>query len=130
MFETGFVYEYWYLWARERDAGEESGRKSRPSCLLLRNERIPDLLFMFPVSTVATSQGRTAMAVPASECSKAGLKKPSWIYVDEFNVESASAPVDFSSLEPVGRFSDRFLNEVRNLALTEIRARKARLVKR
>ena len=70
------------------------------------------------------------MAVPASECSKAGLKKLSWIYVDEFNVESASAPVDFSSLEPVGRFSDRFLNEVRNLALTEIRARKARLVKR
>ena len=33
--EHGQVILYSYLWAREFDRGEESGRKARPTCVML-----------------------------------------------------------------------------------------------
>lgn len=33
--QHGHVILYSYLWAREYDRGEESGRKARPTCVML-----------------------------------------------------------------------------------------------
>jgi len=30
---SGLIIRYSYLWAREQDRGEESGRKDRPACV-------------------------------------------------------------------------------------------------
>lgn len=130
MFEIGRLYRYSYLWARQRDKGENTGRKDRPACLLIRNPRIPDLLFLFPVSSSSPLNEDVALAIPEAECRKAGLRPPAWLYLSEFNVASASDPFDFASVRPIGSFSEAFLAIARSRALELVIARKARLVKR
>lgn len=130
MFEVGAVYRYSYLWARQNSGGEQSGRKDRPACLLLKNPRLPDLLFLFPISSLPPDRGETAFAIPERECRNAGLRSPAWLYLDEFNIASASDPLDFASLRPAGLFSGGFVNESRKIALELIAGRKAKLVKR
>lgn len=130
MFEIGAVYNYAYLWARQRDAGEISGRKNRPAALLLRNSRLPDLLFMFAISSSPPDSGRLALRLSPSECDRAGLRSPAWIYLDEFNVSSAADPVDFAGVAPLGNLSRSFVDRVRRAALENIRARRAIVVAR
>ena len=130
MFEIGCLYRYSYLWARQHDKGEISGRKDRPACLLIRNPRIPDLLFLFPVSSSPPLTQDAALSIPQAECRTAGLRPPAWLYLSEFNVASASDPFDFASSRPIGAFSEAFVAQARAKALELVAARNAQLVRR
>ena len=112
MFERGEVYSYSYLWAREAAAGEESGRKNRPACLLIRPSRQPDLLFMFAITSREPRVGRIFEKVPTGECARCGLEEPAWIMLDEYNVAIETERHDFESLEPTGKFSSAFLGRI------------------
>lgn len=129
-FQRGAIYRFNYLWAREHDRGEESGRKDRPACLLLRPEAFPDILVMFAITSQPPSSGQTCVEVPASECEKGGLYSPAWIILDEYNLVQASRSPDFASLDPTGRFSDRFLREITAIVVQRIRAKTVRAVQR
>lgn len=130
MFAVGCVYRYSYLWARQRDEGEVSGRKDRPTCLLIRNPRIPDLLFLFPISSSPPVNPEDAMNIPPAECRRAGIRHPAWLYVSEFNVSSASDPLDFASVAPIGDLSKAFLEIASAEALRRLADRKAKMVRR
>lgn len=115
-FEVGAVYRFNYLWAREHERGEESGRKSRPACLLFRTTGRANRLYMFPITSQPPAQGREAQAVSEAESQAAGLQHPCWILLDEVNVTLASRTYDFDSLQPLGRFSEAFLRSLITVA--------------
>jgi hypothetical protein len=129
-FQRGAIYRFNYLWAREHDQGEESGRKDRPACLLLRPEAFPEILVMFAITSQPPSSDQTSVEIPVSECEKGGLYSPAWIILDEYNLVHASRSPDFTSLDPIGRFSDRFLRDITAIVVQRIRAKAARAVQR
>lgn len=47
MFERGQVVRFHYLWARQANAGEESGRKARPVCFVVRTPGNPGAVYSF-----------------------------------------------------------------------------------
>lgn len=54
--ETGLVISYAYLWHHERQAGQEEGRKNRPSVIVLTVERPKDgatLVTVLPIPEAA-----------------------------------------------------------------------------
>lgn len=127
MFEAGQVYRYSYVWSVQFDAGEESGRKDRPVCLLLGANQRSGPLFLFPITTAKPEAGRAFVEIAAKERRSAGLDRSCWLIIDEYNRTSADTPYDFVSLRPMGRLSPAFLTEValqirRLAAQTRIRA--------
>lgn len=105
----GSLYRYNYLWSREDERKEISGRKARPICLVVRSSTTPAALFLFPITTKAPSGGTLAIEIPASQCRRGNLAHPSWIVVDEYNRVSEEDLYDFESLVPLGEFSHAFL---------------------
>jgi hypothetical protein len=112
VFQQGAVYRYQYLWAREHDLGEDAGRKPRPCCLVVITPSAPENLFFFPLTSSRPRDDTLAMALPAAECHRVGLREPCWIILGEYNVAHASRLYDLIDTEPMGRFSDRFLTDV------------------
>jgi hypothetical protein len=108
-FEAGAVFSYSYLWAREAEAGEESGRKYRPACLLIRLSRKEDRLYMFAITSRRPIAGRIAEELNQLECKRCNLTAPAWIILDEFNVTLISELHDFVSLRPLGKLSPAFV---------------------
>jgi hypothetical protein len=109
--QRGDVYRYHYLWAREHENQEESGRKARPVCLILRSPET-GRLFLFALTTKQPAGDRLALEVPAAERRLGGLTTRCWLIMDEYNRAPESALHDFESLQPLGRFSDTFLTVV------------------
>jgi len=107
----GEIYRYYYLWAREHEQLEESGRKARPVCLVIRSPQSGHL-FLFALTTQQPPENRVALEVPAEERRLAGLKVRCWIILDEYNRAPERALHDFQSIEPLGQFSDRFLKRL------------------
>lgn len=112
MFEPGEIYSFSYLWSWQKEKGEESGRKSRPVCLVLRLPVPADRLFLFPITTKHPEPERAFLMIPKHELANSGLDGPCWIILDEYNRSEVDDTYDFESLEPIGRFSKRFFNEV------------------
>ena len=50
MLERGQIVRFHYLWARQADAGEESGRKARPVCMVVRAPGNPGAVYLFPIT--------------------------------------------------------------------------------
>jgi hypothetical protein len=130
MLEEGAVNTYSFLWAREAEAGEESGRKNRPSCLLIRPSSNRDILYMFAITSRPPEDGRIAEMLPALECRRCNLHDPAWIILDEYNISFATELHDFASLEPIGRFSDGFVKSVAEKAISVAKSGRARGVLR
>lgn len=130
MFETGAVYRYAYLWAREKEQGEESGRKERPACLLLRPPQFPEALIMLPITGTSPSGQQTADLIPEVECRRLGLRSPAWIILDEYNVAAEHELYDFASLDPLGKFSDAYQRHLRGIVRSLIEARAIKGVRR
>ena len=87
--EPGLVIPYAYLWRREHEAGEESGRKTRP-CLVvivMRREGAPTpRVAVAPITTGSPSVARAAVSIPARVKVHLGLDaRPSWVLCDEYN---------------------------------------------
>lgn len=112
MFEQGDVAEFYYLWHREELAGEESGRKPRPVCIVIRTPGNPDVVFLFPFTSRPPMGGQLALEVPEMECRRVGLVAPCWIILDEYNRVEMDKDYDFASSEPIGSVSPAFLREI------------------
>lgn len=112
MFEQGDVAEFYYLWHREKLAGEESGRKPRPVCIVIKTPGNPDVVFLFPFTSKSPLAGQLALSVPETECRRIGLAVPCWIILDEYNRVEMDKDYDFASTERIGSISAAFLREI------------------
>ncbi|WP_338532281.1 type II toxin-antitoxin system PemK/MazF family toxin [Nitratireductor thuwali] len=112
MFEQGDVAEFHYLWHHEAQKGEESGRKPRPVCIVIKTLGNPDVVFLFPFTSKPPLAGQLAMSVPETECRRIGLAAPCWIILDEYNRVEMDKDYDFVSTEPIGSVSAAFLREI------------------
>jgi hypothetical protein len=127
MLEPGDIVRFNYLWAREAQRGEETGRKARPSCVVVKTERS---LFLLPLTSQKPADSRAALAVPETECRRGKLQSPCWIIVDEYNRVLHEQFQDFESVEPQGRFSRAFLLRIAGSLQTEAKSRRVKAVER
>lgn len=86
----GMVISYSFLWKHEHDRGETSGRKDRPSVIvLIRADMGPgQLVYVVPVTHVMPRAGDlTKIALPLAIKQRLGLDdEPSWVDIAEYNV--------------------------------------------
>lgn len=112
MLERGEVVRFHYLWARQAHAGEESGRKARPVCIVVHTLGNPGAVFLFPITSQEPRPDRIALAFPEMECRRAGLAFPCWIILDEYNRVELDKAFDFESTRPIGNVSGTFLEKI------------------
>jgi len=65
--EPGLVISYAYLWHREHQAGQEEGRKDRPSVIVLAVERLADgatIVTVLPIAHSAPADAASAIETP------------------------------------------------------------------
>lgn len=128
----GQVILYSYLWAREHDSGEESGRKARPTCVLLivagKDGRPRPLLF--PITSRPPGPSTRFVEIPETEARRAKLYTPAWVIVDEFNTDDLATSWAIEDAEPLGQFSRRFMARIAAEVAAAIRASGVRSVPR
>ncbi|WP_324252036.1 MULTISPECIES: hypothetical protein [Stappiaceae] len=130
MFKQGDVAEFHYLWHREAERGEESGRKPRPVCVVIKTPGNPDVVFLFPFTSKPPLDGQLALNVPEIECRRIGLASPCWVILDEFNRVEMDKDYDFVSTEPIGSVSAAFLREIATTIKQAAQASAIKAVKR
>ena len=130
MLEQGDVAEFHYLWHREAEKGEESGRKPRPVCIVIKTPGNPDVVLLFPFTSKQPLDGQLALHVPEIECRRIGLASPCWIILDEFNRVEMDKDYDFVSTEPIGSVSAAFLREMAATIKQAARTSASKAVKR
>jgi hypothetical protein len=128
----GLVISYNYLWAREYDRREESGRKARPVCvqIIIASGKSGTVVALFPITSQPPQAGRTALEIPETEARRVGLTTPSWIVVDEWNLDDLAKSPHVADSRPIGILSPMFMKRVRSEAAARIRARRYRSVPR
>lgn len=109
MLERGHVVRFYYLWKRQAQAGEESGRKARPVCVAIRTKDDPGSIYLFPITSQEPEQDRLSLAFNQIECRRAGLRFPCWIILDEYNLVALDKAYDFEDIRPLGSVSPAFL---------------------
>lgn len=113
---AGEVFRYPYLWRREADAGETEGRKKRPACMavVVSQGNGRTLLFVVAITTLKPDPGRIVLEVPEIEKRRAGLSRsePSWVILDEVNVDVLERSYAFEDRTPLGRFSASFTRKI------------------
>jgi hypothetical protein len=112
MLKAGDLLRYYYLWAREADASEESGRKARPVCIVVRTPATPAALFLFPLTSQKPDRSRAHLAISEIECRRGGLDYPSWLIVDEYNRVQVDEAYDLVTTTPIGAFSPAFVRKI------------------
>jgi hypothetical protein len=112
MLKPGDVLRYSYLWARQADAGEESGRKARPVCIVVRTPAEPAALFLFPLTSQKPDRSRVHVAVSEIECRRGGLDFPTWLVLDEYNRVRVDEAYDLVTTKPLGAFSPAFVRKI------------------
>lgn len=127
--EPGLVIPYVYLWRREHDAGEESGRKARPALVVVALTIVESgrtRVAVCPITSQAPAADRAAIEVPPRVKVHLGLDAPrSWIICDEYN-EFDWPGVDLD-LTPTGNPSFGFVPQALvEQVRTELRAARAR----
>jgi hypothetical protein len=129
---NGLVISYNYLWAREHDRDEESGRKARPTCVqvIIARRETGTVVALFPITSQPPRTGRTALEIPQIEARRIGLTIPSWIIVDEWNLDDLAKSPHIADVRPLGALSPAFMKRVRSEAAARIRARRYRSVPR
>ena len=130
MFEQGDVAEFYYLWHREELAGEETGRKARPVCVVIRSPGNPDVVFVFPFTSQPPLAGQLALEVPEIECRRVGLYSPCWLVLDEYNRVEMDKDYDFASTEPIGSVSPAFLREIARTVRNALASHRLKAVNR
>ena len=128
---NGLVISYNYLWAREYDRHEESGRKARPACVqIIVAGDSGTVVALFPITSQPPQAGRTALEIPEMETRRIGLTIPSWIILDEWNLDDLAKSPHIADPRPIGSLSQAFMKRVRDGAAARIRARRYRSVPR
>lgn len=119
-FRRGDIVSYPYLWRWQidKDPAREHGEKDRPVCMILTiidRQGLTHLL-MLPVSSKPPFEGQTAIEIPSLELRRAKLTgyAHGWITVSECNYDVLERSYYFDrSQAPLGRFSDAFLETIR-----------------
>lgn len=113
--QSGDVFDYYYLWAREQAKGEESGRKERPTCVVLA---IPTAtggiaLRLLPLTTKEPTDA-AAIEIPQTERARVGLDaaRRQWLILSEWNADVYETSTDFADRTPRGVFSKAFMKRV------------------
>jgi hypothetical protein len=129
---NGLVISYNYLWAREYDRREESGRKSRPACvqIIIADRGGATVVALFPITSQPPAVERTALEIPEMDARRIGLSTPSWIVVDEWNLDDLAKSPHIADARPIGPLSTAFMKRVRAAAADRIRARRYRSIPR
>ncbi len=129
---NGLVISYNYLWAREADRREVSGRKARPACvqIVIAESKDVTLVALFPITSQPPQADRTALEIPDLEARRTGLSVPSWILLDEWNLDDLARSPHIADAHPLGSFSQAFMKRIRDGAAARIRARRYRSVPR
>ncbi len=129
---NGLVIFYNYLWAREYDRHEESGRKARPACvqIIIARGETGTVVALFPLTSRPPRADRTALEIPEMEARRVGLTIPSWVIVDEWNLDDLAKSPHVADPRPIGALSPAFMKRVRGEAAARIRARRYRSVPR
>jgi hypothetical protein len=129
---NGLVIRYSYLWAREYDRREMSGRKDRPVCvqIILRDARSATIVALFPITSQPPGSDRTALELPEIETRRARLQRPAWIILDEWNLDDLSVSPHVANARPLGTLSSAFMRRVREAAAARIRAGRYRSIPR
>ena len=130
MFEVGHVYSYNYLWLREHNLGEESGRKTRPTCLVLKGRPGDNRLILLAITSKAQTKSRQSILIPTTECERCKLQAPAWLILDEFNIANSVALHDFESTNALGQFSKVFVAEIVRQFGIKLRANETKAVQR
>ena len=112
MFDKGQVVRFHYLWNRQALEGEETGRKARPVCVVVRTAANPGVVFLFPITSQRPRDERLFLSISQIECRRAGLDFPCWIVLDEYNRVELDKAFDFESTRPLGSFSPAFLKKI------------------
>ncbi|TPO02102.1 hypothetical protein [Mesorhizobium sp. B1-1-5] len=115
MLKPGDLLRYYYLWARQAKAGEESGRKARPVCIVVRTPATPAALFLFPLTSQKPDPSRLYIAISEIECRRGGLDFPSWLIIDEYNRVRVDEAYDLVSTKPIGAFSPAFVRKIASI---------------
>jgi hypothetical protein len=131
-FSHGHVILYSYLWVREFEKGEESGRKARPTCvmLIMRGRDGKQAPLLFPITSKHPLPGAFAVEVPETEARRANLYSPSWVIVDEFNLDDLARSHSIEDSEPLGIFSRKFMSSIAAAAAAAMRKGVSRSVPR
>jgi hypothetical protein len=91
--EAGLVISYAYLWHTEHQAGQEEGRKDRPTVIVLAVEREADaatIITVLPITHSAPADPASAVEIPLPVKRHLGLDDDrSWIVVAEGNEDRA-----------------------------------------
>src|SRR2546423_9946285 len=127
---NGLVISYNYLWAREHARHEESGRKARPACvqIIVASGESGTIVALFPITSQPPQAGQTALEIPEMEAHRIGLTIPSWIIVDEWNLDDLAKSPHIADFRPIGALSPAFMKRVRGEAAARIRARRYRSI--
>lgn len=91
-FKSGdIVFDYSYLWLRQKRAGESEGRKPRPVCVAIavKSASGETHLALLPISSQSPQRGQHAIKLSKSEMQRVGLAdgKDAWIFVSEYNYD-------------------------------------------
>jgi hypothetical protein len=129
---NGLVISYNYLWAREYDRHEESGRKARPACvqIIIARRKSATVVALFPITSQPPHRDQAALGIPEVEARRIGLTIPSWIILDEWNLDDLAKSPHIADSRPLGRLSPAFMRQVRREAAARIRGRRYRSVTR
>lgn len=132
--ENGLVIRYSFLWLREYERGEESGRKGRPVCVQMLMNPGPDMpepVVLLPITSQPPTSADDALLIPQLELRRIGLRDPAWLIINHLNFER-----DFKSSpwieepQPLGRFSAAFAETIRAATRKAIRAKRMSMVPR
>ena len=127
----GSVIRYAYLWAREQGRGEESGRKNRPTCvMIIMRGSGGDTPLLFAITSRAPAAGTDAVEIPETEARRVGLRMPAWVVVDEFNTDDLETSFAIEDRKPLGSFSRKFMAAIAAGAAASIRKGASRAIPR
>lgn len=128
----GDVVRYPYLWRWQDELGREHGEKDRPACiiLVLRDDKGLTHMLLLAISSKPPREDQVAIEIPTLELRRARLKDHDrgWITVSECNYDILEKSYHFDARqEPLGRFGEVFLEEVRKALVPFLAAGTARI---
>lgn len=128
----GDVIRYSYLWFREHLDGEVTGRKTRPTCVMLifAGENGTQRALIFPITSHPPTKDTPAVSVPETEARRAKLYQPAWVILDEHNQDDLTKSFALDDAKPIGHFSRAFMLKLATEVRSVLRARKMKIISR
>jgi hypothetical protein len=136
--EPGLVLNFAYLWHHEHNAGQQEGRKDRPSVIVLSILREDDgatLVTVLPITHRQPLDPAAAVELPPAVKRHLGLDDDrSWVVVDEGN-ELVWPGYDLRKISRTDRYDFGFLpprlfDQIRNAFVRYHRSGKIKLARR